>query len=385
VVANWRICEKSVLRRPRIVRRLEDLLRPHVCTRSFATTKPSFGFSYCRPQEVTDKRSAHTAANTRFRHTLSTTMVSTIRECETPSGCHADTGYFPSTLQYILEKYSGPDYTFRGQLPRRTRQPWMRIVYFYCYFVLMHLQLHMDRPEEWSQITSGRVAALSEGLSEDTIRYQVLPIGDALAALIDEVDADLRYNPYNHAPFFRTRYTAIVDTFPVYVTGTGEFASAQMLWGEKYQRYIYKVQIGVNFLGEIVLWTGLHFGREADITIWETTWADHPFRPGERWLADLGYIGAFGLLCKIKRRPRGRRGGPRPALTRPQRLFNNVHEHVRNRSENVIGKVKAHAFLRNTFTGSYETLASMVKVTGHVTAYELRQFQRFKSYGPWPH
>ena len=146
-----------------------------------------------------------------------------------------------------------------------TRQPWMRIVYFYCYFVLMHLQLHMDRPEEWSQITSGRVAALSEGLSEDTIRYQVLPIGDALAALIDEVDADLRYNPYNHAPFFRTRYTAIVDTFPVYVTGTGEFASAQMLWGEKYQRYIYKVQIGVNFLGEIVLWTGLHFGREADI------------------------------------------------------------------------------------------------------------------------
>eukprot|EP00966_Prymnesium_polylepis_P186048 4312117-Prymnesium_polylepis.1 len=37
------------------------------------------------------------------------------------------------------------------------------------------------------------------------------------------------------------------------------------------------------------------------------------------------------------------------------------------------------------WTGSFETLASMVKVAGHVTAYELRQFQRFASIGPWPH
>ena len=69
----------------------------------------------------------------------------------------------------------------------------------------------------------------------------------------------------------------------------------------------------------------------------------------------------------------------------PQRVFNNVHEHVRNRCENVISKVKNHAFLRNAWVGSFETLASMVKVTGHVTAHELRQFQRFASFGPWPH
>eukprot|EP00966_Prymnesium_polylepis_P141018 3256396-Prymnesium_polylepis.1 len=49
------------------------------------------------------------------------------------------------------------------------------------------------------------------------------------------------------------------------------------------------------------------------------------------------------------------------------------------------GGLKNHAFLRNVWTGSFETLASMVKVTGHVTAYELRQFQRFASFGPWPH
>ena len=49
------------------------------------------------------------------------------------------------------------------------------------------------------------------------------------------------------------------------------------------------------------------------------------------------------------------------------------------------GCVIHHAFLRNVWAGSFETLAPMVNVTGHVTAYELRQFQRFASFGPWPH
>ena len=62
-----------------------------------------------------------------------------------------------------------------------------------------------------------------------------------------------------------------------------------------------------------------------------------------------------------------------------------VHEHVRNRLENVISKVKSHAFFKSDFSGSFELLAAMVKITGHVTAYELRQFQRFRSYGPWSH
>ena len=49
----------------------------------------------------------------------------------------------------------------------------------------------------------------------------------------------------------------------------------------------------------------------------------------------------------------------------------------------MISKVKAHAIFKVNFTGSYEMLCSMITVTGHVTAYELRQFQRFASYGPW--
>ena len=313
-------------------------------------------------------------------------MSWTIKDCETKHGCEADTGYHRSTLQYILDTYSGPNYTFRGLLPARTRKPYMRAVYMYCFFMCMHLQLNVDRAMEWSEVTQGGVPHIAaNGISKRTIYNEVYPIGDALAMLIDEVNTNDRYDPYNHAPYFRTAYTAVVDTFPIYVTGCGEFANAQLLWQPKYKLYCYKVQVGISFLGNIVLWTGLHFGNTADITIWETTWGEHAFQPGERWLGDLGYMGAFGILTKYKRRKRRRRGGARPALTVPQRVFNNVHEHVRNRCENVISKVKNHAFLRNVWTGSFETLASMVKVTGHVTAYELRQFQRFASFGPWPH
>ena len=48
----------------------------------------------------------------------------------------------------------------------------------------------------------------------------------------------------------------MVETFPVYVTGSANFSNAQLLWGAKYKRYLYKIQIGCNFLGNIVLWTG---------------------------------------------------------------------------------------------------------------------------------
>ena len=169
-------------------------------------------------------------------------MSFSVRDCETPHGCEADTGYHASTLQHIYDKYSWPHGTFRGILKQRAYKPHMRMVYFYCFFMLVHLDLNLDRKMEWSEVTSGRVQRIAKhGLSKNTIYDSVVPIGDALAMLIDEVDTNWRYDPYNHAPYFRTQYTAIVDTFPVYVTGSSTFANAQLIWGAKYERYIYKI------------------------------------------------------------------------------------------------------------------------------------------------
>ena len=179
-------------------------------------------------------------------------MVSTIRDCTTSLGCERDTGYHASTLQYIFDKYAGAEsggYSFQAQLPPRQRLTWMRVVYFYCFFMLMHLGLHVDRRMEWAGVTNGRLPDW-DGLSDWTIRHEVMPIGDALAALIDEVDANWRYDPYNHAPYFRTQYTAIVDTFPVYVTGLAYFVNAELLWGAKYKRYLYKIRDRLQLLGQ---------------------------------------------------------------------------------------------------------------------------------------
>ena len=173
-------------------------------------------------------------------------------------------------------------------------------------------------------------------------------------------------------------------------------------------RHCFKIQVAINFMGQIVLWTGPHNGCESDVTIWRTTWHHHQFRQGERWLADGVYGGCAGLLVKFKRRPRGKgkgkgrgrgRGRGRgqgagaalppvpPPLTQAEKIFNNIHEHVRNRIETVIRKIKDHKmFARGAaFTGSYESLCEVLQVVGHLTALELRMYPYFNGFGPWAH
>ena len=111
-------------------------------------------------------------------------------------------------------------------------------------------------------------------------------------------------------------------------------------------------------------------------------------------MADLAYVGAAGLVTKIK-------GAVAPADI----LFNNIHEHIRNRIENVISKVKARALsrqplsrpllassqyslplsARRVFRGTYENIEMATMITGHLTALEQRLYPRFPGYGPWQH
>ena len=70
-----------------------------------------------------------------------------------------------------------------------------------------------------------------------------------------------------------------------------------------------------------------------------------------------------------------------------KRRFNRAHERIRNRVENVVRYVKRHQLFAQgrAFTHSVEELATVMKIVGHVSALELRRFQRFRSFGPWPH
>ena len=138
-----------------------------------------------------------------------------------------------------------------------------------------------------------------------------------------------RLDPYNHYPPWREYITGIVDTLPIFVSEPAHFPAAKLLYQPKYKRHCYKMQLGITFAGNIILWTGPHFGSTADITIWRDTWAHHPFRSWEAWLADLGYCGAIGLITKYKRQRRRRRTDPRIPFTRRQERY---AAHVRHTS-----------------------------------------------------
>ena len=102
-------------------------------------------------------------------------------------------------------------------------------------------------------------------------------------------------------------------------------------------------------------------------------------QPWERWLGDLAYDGAIGIITKHKEYAG-------VVLTHAQLVFNNIHEFKRNHTENVVGAVKNHRMFKGDYQGSYEHLEPFLIIVGHVTAYEIHsKGPRFECYGPWPH
>ena len=289
-----------------------------------------------------------------------------------------DTGFETETLQYIWDKYQNwngsPAGTFGGQLQRRQRQPEYAGFYFYLVFVYLHKCPQLNWIEAFRS-ADGQFKACARSFTE-----HVWATADALANIIEEIDYSWRLDPYNHAlPPFDQSITGIVDTLPIYIATPHYWWLSSLFFQPKYKACVLKMQLGISLLGDVILWTGPHLGVTSDTTIWETTWAEHPFCAWERWLADLGYVGCIGLIYKFKK-VAGR------ALSRAQLIFNNVHEHTRNRVEQVVSVMKAHRiFKRGNFRGSYHHLRPFLVIVGHVTAYELRKFQRFNSYGPWAH
>jgi len=209
----------------------------------------------------------------------------------------------------------------------------------------------------------------------------------ALANVIDEIRYDDRLDPFNHVgPPFKYHVTGIVDVFPVYIPKSHDWDIARYNFQPKYDACVFKIQLGISLMGNIILWTGPHLGCQWDGTIWEQTWQEHPFYPWEWWLADLGYLGCLGLLYKYKKQEQHAGQPPPPPLTVRQLFYNNVHEWYRGRVEQIVDVIKSHRlFAPRVYQRSYHTLVPLLKIVGHVHAFELRARQRFDTYGPWQH
>jgi hypothetical protein len=75
----------------------------------------------------------------------------------------------------------------------------------------------------------------------------------------------------------------IVDTFPIRVEKPKDSTLRKALFSGKYATTVYKVQLGITFLGQIVLCTGPHLPIY-DGHIWAETEAEHARLDWEWWL-----------------------------------------------------------------------------------------------------
>jgi hypothetical protein len=264
--------------------------------------------------------------------------------------------------------------TFGYQLDPRQRRPAMRAFYFFLVFVYMHKMPQLN----WIEAFRSRDGAFEASTS--SFQDNVFPIATALANIICEINYNWRLDPFNHGfPPFDRSFTGIVDTLPVYIPEPHNWYLSTFFHQPKYGCCVLKMQLGINLLGDIILWTGPHFGVEHDGSIWDRTYADHPLYPWERWLGDEIYGSCTGIITKYG-------GAAYPVLQRHQLLFNNLHEFLRNRVEQVVSVVKAHRmFKKGNFRGGYHHLRPFLVIVGHTLAFELRRYQRFVGYGPWAH
>jgi len=134
------------------------------------------------------------------------------------------------------------------------------------------------------------------GFSPLYISQRILPLMNLMANTFDEIDWNDRLNNYNHSWHFPYLITGIIDTFPIYVSQPKTYRLAKLLFNGKYKRCIYKIQLGIDFLGRIIVFSGPHLGIEYDGNIWEDTSHNHPTAYWEYLIGDGHYIACQNVI-----------------------------------------------------------------------------------------
>src|SRR3989344_4493613 len=142
-----------------------------------------------------------------------------------------------------------------------------------------------------------------------------MPQLSKLADAMNEIQWLDRLSPYNHSvdfPHLMTgtfslhmtlttviHYlpTGIVDTFPIRVWKPKDKALRKALFASKYGTTVYKVQLSISLLGQIVLCTGPHLPLY-DGHIWASTMEAHPLEPWEWWLGGMCLLSLTTLVTQ---------------------------------------------------------------------------------------
>ena len=88
--------------------------------------------------------------------------------------------------------------------------------------------------------------------SEVAWRHSVARVREYLDHVVQEIRWANRFNPFNHCPHFPFFMTHFTDSMPI--SSIGGIRSAD-LWNPKYASHVYKVNVAVDMLGNII-WNG---------------------------------------------------------------------------------------------------------------------------------
>ena len=169
------------------------------------------------------------------------------------------------------------------------------------------------------------------GIGKTTFRTKVVPLAFALARIMNEVKWEDRLDPYNHHPFFPVGVTTVWDTAPIYVATPSDSRINRLLYQPKYKNCVFKLQIAVTFLLQIVHFSALHIGTAHDGKIFDATAAEHPFEEWEYGLGDKIYQTQERILIGHRKEPHQKNQPPPPPLTPAQLADNEDIDFVRSR------------------------------------------------------
>ena len=186
-------------------------------------------------------KSNQSMARSTFREYTATRKLAAIKH---------ETGFSWDTLEYIWLAY-------KHLLPEHA-WPHYQEMYFYFVFrsvaicalslmnvAVMHSWMHMYPTWEQAPVvlwTPELVASKGCGVSKSSLRVQVMSYLIALAVNIQEIHWDDRLDTYNHVPELQDRFTAMLDTAPLFICQPiGK--DSKLTFQPKYKRNCFKMQV----------------------------------------------------------------------------------------------------------------------------------------------
>ena len=156
----------------------------------------------------------------------------------------------------------------------------------------------------------------------------------------------------------------------------------RLLTSGKYNTACFKGHLWMAFHG-LILGLELDVGVNHDMRILDDCTHRYLMRNNEWGLGDLAYGGAPRYLCGVKE-------SANSPINDLDAYCTALIAFYRARVEQVIARLKRHAWCQQVFRGSYEMLVVHFKITGALTALSIKRQilagkPLFEVVGPWPH